>query len=191
MQFSLIHENKLKVILTAEDMEKLELSYEQMDYSDAETREALVEVLDRARGHVRFNPKRSKLFIEVYPCEGGGCVLYFTCLHTDRSGKVDVRPVLFEFDSADALTEAACSTYRRYRQRIYRSTLYQMNGRYRLIVWPLDYADRLSIYFLSEYGRCIGEGELLAAFTEEHGQEILEEDAIERLAEQFGEENEL
>lgn len=185
MQFSLIHENKLKVILTTEDMQELGLSYEEMDYSDSATREALLEVLNCARSQVHFNPRRQKLFIEIYPCEGGGCVLYFTCLHTDRGGQAGMRPVIFEFENAGELAAAAQGAYRQYRQRIYRSALYRLEEHYRLLVWPLDYTDRLSIYFLSEYGRCVGEGALLAAYTDEHGEEILAENAIETLAEQF------
>lgn len=185
MEFTRIHENKLKVILTAGDMRDLELDYNRMDYADPETRRSLLAVLEKGRVRARFNPRGAKLFIEVYPCEGGGCVLYFTCLHTDPSGRAGLCPVLFEFDSPDDLTVASRRVYTQYGHRIHRSSLYRLHGRYRLVVYPLDYSDRRSVYFLGEYGRLIGEGEVLAAFTDEHGQELIRDSAIDLLAEYF------
>lgn len=184
MDITLIHENKLKVVLAAEDMRELSLEFDSMDYADPVTRKALISILDRSRGQVRFNPRGAKLFIEAYPCEGGGCVLYFTCLHTG-AGEAGVEPVVFEFDSAEELVRGACLAYERYRQRIYRSSLYRWEGRYRLAICPLDYSDRLSVYFLGEYGRKVGEGSLAAAFTEEHGGELIRDNALEILYRYF------
>lgn len=184
LDFTLVHENKLKAVLTAADMQELGLRYDDMDYNDAATRTALVSVLDLARGKVRFNPRGAKLFIEACPCEGGGCVFYVTCLREGRGGP-GVVPVVFEFDGAGELTACAEKTQERYAHRILHSRLYRFGGRYRLVVYPLDYSDRLSIYFLSEYGKMVAEGELAAAFTAEHGEELIAQDAIAVLSEHF------
>lgn len=188
MDFTLIHENKLKVILSAEDMLSLELDYDEMDYTDPTTRKALLYLLENAKNQVGFSPRKAKLFIEVYPCEGGGCVLYFTNLRTPaRTAGPGMEPVVFAFDDADTLIEGACKVFERYSHRIYKSSLYLLEGVYRLVVFPLDYSDRLSVYFLSEYAEKLGEGEMLAAFTEEHGEELIRDTAIDTLAEHFGE----
>lgn len=187
MDFYLVHDSKLKVILTVEDLEELQIDYESMDYEDPQTRKALLRMLEQAREEIGFEPRKSKLFIEVYPCEGGGCVLFFTCLRQPgavREGR-GMEPVLFEFEDVEALTAGAGKTFARYGHRIYRSSLYRLQDRYRLIVYPLDYADRLSVYFLSEFGRNVGEGRLLAAYTEEHGQELIRDRAIEKISEIF------
>lgn len=180
-----IHENKLKVTLSAEDMRELALDYTQMDHSDPSTRRALADILDRARNQVQFDPQGARLFIEVLPCDGGGCVVCFTCLHSGL-GRSCTEPVLFEFDDMQTLLDGAAGVYRQYRQRIHRSMLYRMDGKYRLVLYPLDYADRLSVYFLGEYGRKVGEGRLSAAYTDEHGQAVIAEEAIETLARYFG-----
>lgn len=184
--FTLIHENKLRVILTAGDMEALGLHCDRLDYADPDTRGALASILDQGRAQARFDPQKAKLFVEAYPCEDGGCVLYFTCLNGARGDRAVMEPVMFEFEAVGDLTRGAARVFERYGQRIYRSSLYRMKGRYRLAVYPLDYADRLSVYFLSEYGRKVGEGELLAAFTAEHGEELIRDEAIEWLAEHLG-----
>lgn len=186
IEFILIHENKLKVLLSAEDMQSLGLDYESMDYTDPTTRRALISILENGRGKVGFHPRKAKLFIEVYPCEGGGCVLYFTNLHMPaRGSRAGMEPVLFEFEDSDSLIEGACKGFERYGHRIYKSSLYLMEGKYRLVVYPLDYTDRLSVYFLSEFGKRLGEGELLAAHTDEYGKALIRGNAIETLAELF------
>lgn len=188
MNFTLIHENKLKAALSAEDMRSLGLDFDRMDYSDPVTRKALIFLLENGRNQVGFDPRKSKLFIEVYPCDDGGCVLYFTNLQTPGRGKgAGMEPVLFRFDSAETLLEGAEKVWEQYGHRIFKSSLYRMDGKYRLVVWPLDYADRLSIYFLSEFGEKLGEGELLAAYTGEHGKELIDGNAIEVLSELFPE----
>lgn len=185
MEFSLIHENKLKVILTASDMQMFGLDCADMDYQDPPTRTALLSILDQGRAQLRFHPYKSKIFIEVFPHEEGGCVLYFTGMHANRSGKGGIEPILFEFASTEDLIQGAVAMYQRYRQRIYRSSLTLLNKRYRLIVYPLDYADRLSIYFLSEYAEKVGEGELLRAHTQEHGETLIQDKALEVLHDLF------
>lgn len=186
MEITRIHETKLKVVLTAEDMENLSLDYDDMDYAQPATREALLYLLEKGREETGFHPKKSKLVIEVYPCEGGGCVLYFMVADKTRNNeRSGIRPAVFAFDTADDLIEGACRLFQQYGHRIYKSSLYRLDREYRLVVYPLDYTDRLSVYFLSEYARLVGEGELLAAFTEEHGQALVVDNAIDIIAQHF------
>lgn len=189
MDFVLISSDKLKVELTKPEMERLGILYQNMDYKDETTRRALTSLLKKGKLETSFNPHRAKLFIEVYPTESGGCVLYFTALRTAEhpTGKpVGVVPVVFEFESCNDLIEGAISSHRHYSQRIYKNSLYQLDGRYRLILYPLDYDDRLSVYHLSEFARVVGNGSILAAFCEEHGKLVIADDALEVLWAHFG-----
>jgi negative regulator of genetic competence, sporulation and motility len=183
MDFHLIHPSKLKITLTADDMQAMELCYERMELSDPATRKALRLLLEQAGRAVHFQPRGAKLFIEVYSSEGESCVLYFTLLPESDKGRASgVVPVLFQFDDLETVIQGAAGVLRRYGHRIYQSSLYRVGSEYRLVILPLDYADRLSEYFLAEYGRRIGEGDLAAAFTEEHGKELIKDNAIEVLA---------
>lgn len=188
MKFRLIRYDKLKVQLSCLDMKNLSLSYADMDYSDEITREAMLLLLDKAKAATGFDASDSRLFIEVYP-DGEGCVIYFTAINTDRPltglhrEGYSVEPAVFEFDDIDILITAAAKLFKKLCHRIYKSSLYRYKDKYRLIVLPLDYLDRLSVGFLCEYGDKIGEGEVLAAFTEEHGEPLLVENAIDAIAE--------
>lgn len=188
MEIILLSEDKLKISLTRQDLEKLELSYSKMDYSNEKTRQALLLLLEKAKLEVGFSPRGARLFIEIYQSDGGGCVIYFTGIKRSRfsGGAGAVSPVVFEFENAEELIEGACKTFLRYSHRIYRSSLYLLNGKYRLLVYNLDYSDKLSIYFLSEFGKKLGDDEIFVSFTTEHGKELIADCALDTLASYFG-----
>ncbi|WRS26666.1 adaptor protein MecA [Oscillospiraceae bacterium MB08-C2-2] len=190
MEIILVSPEKLKIILTRQDMNNLSLEYEDMDYTDLQTKEVIVSLLEQAKEQAGFNPKNTKLFIEVYPTQEGGCVLYFTS-HSSGSWYggpkkgYQVGPIIFEFEDSETLIQAAIRLFSRYSHRIYKSSLYLYGQRYRLILYPLDYSDRLSVFFLGEYAKRVGEGEILAAFIQEHGKELAVDNAIDLLARYF------
>lgn len=188
MEISLVSGDKLKISLTQLDFEQLGISYSSMDYADKATKRALIRLLEKAKREVGFSPRGAKLFVEVYQTDDG-CELYFTCIRKaaalpELNGVL--APALFEFANVNDLIAAAVKTHARYGHRIYKSALYLMDGKYRLLIYNLDYSDKLSIYFLSEFGRMLGDNEMLAAHTMEHGAEIIPDTALEMLARLFG-----
>jgi len=187
MEFSLVSPDKLKVALSREDLAGLNITCAPLDYSDGHTREVLLGLLDRGRIEAGFAPRRAKLYIEAYPNDDGGCVVYYTRLVAGEvfpAGKFIPGPVpaVYLFRDMEVLIAACAKLLPRYGHRIYKSSLYELGGSYRLIIWPLDYNDNLSRFFLSEYGSLVGEGSLLVAFAEEHGVLLRGGDAIEALS---------
>jgi len=64
MELRLVNENKLKIILTNEDMALLDITYEEMDYNDdLGTRRVLWEILDQAKRQTGFDAGKEKLYI--------------------------------------------------------------------------------------------------------------------------------
>lgn len=188
MEIRLISDDKLKISLTRQDMDELGLKYKSMDYADGATKHALLSLLERAKEEAGFSPKGAKLFIEAYQNDEGGCALYFTSIRKPSrlsDSQAAVQPVVFEFDSLGDLIDGACKAFERYSHRIYKSSLYLIKGKYRLLVYSLDYSDRLSVYFLSEYGKKLSEDEISAAYTVEHGKEIIADTALDTLAKYF------
>ncbi len=159
-----------------------------IDYNDENTRKILIDLLKLAKVEVGFSPRKAKLFVEVYESEEGGADIYFTCIRRptrlDNSQKI-ISPMIFEFERAADLISAAAQVCLRYSHRIYKSSLYRINSRYRLLVYNLDYADKLSMYFLSEFGKMLADDEIFAAYTVEHGKEIIADCALEIIAEVF------
>lgn len=187
MEFSLLGEDRLKVSLSPEELQELGVDYDSLDYQNPATRSILLQLLEQGRRSAGFYPRKAKLYIEVFPREDGGCVIYFTRLSTGEltaAGRFlpGTAPEVYAFADHEVLIRACAGLQERYAHRVLHSALYLLEGGYRLVVHPLDYTDNLSSSFLGEYGRYVGRGAVLTAFCREHGTPLLEEDAIAVLA---------
>ena len=72
-------EEKITVTLSQRDMSDLDITYDEMDYSNIETRRVIWTILDKARKTLgKSVDTDGRLLIEVTPSDDGGCILYFT-----------------------------------------------------------------------------------------------------------------
>lgn len=78
MEMIMISERKLKIMLTADDMEKFSISNELMAYEKRDAREMFRPILEEAEEKCGFESAAGKLFIQVYPSKNGGCEVYVT-----------------------------------------------------------------------------------------------------------------
>lgn len=182
-------ENKIVVELTNADMTELDITYEEMDYGNIETRRVIWTILDRARHTLcRDIDPSGKMLIESVPTPEGGCVLYITVLQT-RSHPFGGRGLLrihkertsftYAFESLGDLT--ACAARLRESADVpCRSSLFLLDGRYRLSVKSELPPQRVRT-LLAEYGTPCADGEMPDAFLREHGKLLAEGDAIEKL----------
>ncbi len=181
MQISSPAENRIIVELSDKDMQELDITYDEMDYSAIETRRVIWTVLDAAGKFLgrELDPSR-RMIIEAMPLGSGGCVLCFTMLETAVRAK---RPMLIkqaanlicDFDSLDGLYNAVqgCGIIGECAQ----SSLYESNGRYRLII-SSPYEMRTLERHFCEFGACRKCENLEADFTREHWNPITEYDAL-------------
>lgn len=184
MQISSPAENRIVVELSAKDMQELDITYEDMDYSAIETRRVIWTVLDAAGKFLgrELDPSR-KMIIEAMPLGSGGCVLCFTMLETAIRAK---RPMLIkqaanlicDFDSLDGLYNAVkdCSIT----GECTKSALYEYGGRYRLII-SSPYDMRLLEKHFCEFAVCRKCENLEADFTREHWNPIAERNALDSI----------
>ena len=92
---------RIAVELSDEDMDELEITYEDLDYSNIETRRVLWTILDEARQALGKEINLSeKMLIEAVPSGKGGCTIYFTVLQNLRK----------EYSKA-ACQKGSCSCY--------------------------------------------------------------------------------
>jgi len=185
MQISSPAENRIVVELSAKDMQELDITYEDMDYSAIETRRVIWTVLDAAGKFLgrELDPSR-KMIIEAMPLGSGGCVLCFTMLETAIRAK---RPMLIkqaanlicDFDSLDGLYNAVqdCELIGECTQ----SALYESGGRYRLII-SSPYDMRLLERHFCEFAVCRKCENLEADFTREHWNPIAEHNALDSIS---------
>jgi negative regulator of genetic competence, sporulation and motility len=78
MELILISNTKLKIMLTADDMESYELTEGGLTYENKETRVLFDRLLEEARSKLGFDSRASRLFIQVYTSKSGGCEVYVT-----------------------------------------------------------------------------------------------------------------
>ena len=96
-------EEKITVTLSQTDMNDLDITYDDMDYSNIETRRVIWTILDKARKALGKSVNTDdRLLIEVTPSEDGGCILYFSnpsfsdCKNKKRLiMKKDADPIIF------------------------------------------------------------------------------------------------
>ena len=169
-------ENKIIVELTAADMADLDITYEEMDYSNAETKRAIWTILERVKAVIgRSIDPYGKMLIEALPGRSGGCLLAFTALgcvsrpeHTLIRKNVEY--LVFEFNDAD---DFLCGRERlaAYKENVISCKAYELAGRYRLTVCAGINSEKLKTA-LSEYGKLWGTGRISAAVTNEYWNEL-------------------
>ncbi len=74
-------EEKISVTLSKNDMSEFDITYDELDYSNIETRRVIWTILDEAK-RVLGKPINidNRLLIQVAPADDGGCFLEFTQL---------------------------------------------------------------------------------------------------------------
>ena len=77
MELIVISQSRLKIMLSADDMQKYSLGTE-IDYSDSVTRKAFKSILKEAKEKTGFNAESEKIYVQFYPSKKGGCELYIT-----------------------------------------------------------------------------------------------------------------
>ncbi|MBR6769179.1 MAG: adaptor protein MecA [Clostridia bacterium] len=80
MELLPINEQKIKIMLSREDLAAWQISCESMDYDTTETRRALWCILDEAKKKTGFDAAKEKVFVQLYPSANGGCEMYVTKL---------------------------------------------------------------------------------------------------------------
>ncbi len=80
LEYLVINESKLKIIMTPEDAERYELKAQGADYDNPNTRKLFWRILDDAKDAVGFDPKGDKILIQFYPSRDGGCEIFVTKL---------------------------------------------------------------------------------------------------------------
>lgn len=189
MKIRQLNPRRYQVLLTGEELRDSSLTFEGIDCAGRETQELLLSLMKRlvADG---FQPTE-KVFIEVYPAEDGGCTIFFSALDMPAQKRWKVvrhvsSPVIYAFDDVDVLITGAVRLFQRCSHRILKSALYRVKNGWRLLIYPLDTLESVSLSLLDEYAPRCGEGVLAEAFLSEHAQLMLKENAVDFLSACFG-----
>ena len=204
MEWIRISENKLKIMLTAEDARRYALRCETTDLANSYTRRAFREILSDIRSDTGFDATNEKVYIQMYPSKEGGCELFVTkmgllfgtdapngeereCAGREKTGKVTAhlltqKPEMYSFSDIERLL-CACLRLMQAGFSGESSAFRDGNDTYWLFLQPpqrdgKEPAERLD--FLSEYGKRENV-KTARLYLSEHGQCICRVSAVEIL----------
>jgi len=190
MTIEKLNTDKVKVVLSRQDMDSIGITYEELDYKEEDTRAAINDILDTGRDQVGFESMGYKLFVEVSKAMDGGCIFFFTKVEESQglaASKMQLRrqsiyPMIMEFASLEPLCNYCRQLKSRKKYLPVTSTLYGLQDRYYLImhIFKFHYSQFTAI--ANEYGDCIFGGNVAQAHIEEFGQLIADENAVEKMA---------
>ena len=189
MHMELPENGCLRITLSAEDMRKMGLRFEDMNYGDPATRKAIQSLLEYAAQKLHFE-SGAHLLVEALPIEEG-CLLLITTASEHRQTSIRPRraagPAVYAIEDENTLFQLADAWKRRFRPTAddtpvigeLASSLYIVEDGYRLIVYDQPPGGTI---ILTECAHPAGEGDLAAAYVAEHGRALVIGDALDRLA---------
>ena len=152
-------EEKISVTLTKTDMCNLDITYDELDYSNIETRRVIWTILDEAKKVLgkQINVD-NRLLIQVTPADDGGCFLQFTQLpegvDTKKKRlimKKDAEPVLFCAFDTDAFMDCR-KVLKKCEDSIKSYELYKHENDYFAVIQPKPLSTDLITFSLCEFG---------------------------------------
>ncbi|MBR4287016.1 MAG: adaptor protein MecA [Clostridia bacterium] len=152
-------DEKITVTLSPHDMTELDITYDEMDYSNVETRRVIWTVLDEAK-RVLGKPINTdgRLLVQVSPADDGGCLMLFTQIPLLENNskkrlvmKKEAEPILWQSFDCNAFLDAL--NVLKSRTQFTRSTEgYLYKNKYYIIIHPKpSFADKINLS-LCEYG---------------------------------------
>lgn len=179
MKIEAIGEEKILVALSDKDLSELDITYDEMDYSNIETRRVIWTILDEAKRSLgKSIDTDGRILIEVTPSDDGGCIMCFTTMPvTDYKSKKklimkkEAEPILFKaldhnaFLDAIEILKESCESFRN-------SEIFLYNKNFYFVIYPKITGSEKIAYILSDFGETyFGEVEFLNRILE-HGEKI-------------------
>lgn len=167
-------EEKISVTLSKNDMTDFDITYDELDYSNIETRRVIWTILDEAKKVLGKSVNiDNRLLIQVSPADDGGCFLEFTQLpepcDTARKRlimKKDSEPVLFTAFDGNAFMDSL-ELLHSFESLIKNTDLILYEGSYCAVIYPKPTATEGLVFSLCEFGEaCVSSKKELAEIYE-------------------------
>lgn len=188
MNITVYNEYRLEVKLSEKELKAYDITYEDFDYSNIETRRVLWTILDEARHKSGTDINMSgKLLIEVCSLDENGIVISFTSLPPRGNNAPSVKQliktqeeaVILETDELDKCVDAAVAG-----GFSGRSALFEKNGSYRLVFYSDAQITPVLCARICRFGELHSKKtRMLLASTDELWNKIEGEAAVEKLLE--------
>ena len=189
MVIEIISSNTIKIILNENDMSLYDISFDKLDRSNPETKRLLIDLIDNIKDEKNIDLSSERLFVEAFPKDDGGCLLYLSILNSN----VKVTPeksslyntLICKIDSPEVLLSVTSKIYEMFNHILHNSELYYSDGTYQLILQIFKKADKKLKTILSEFCQISGNGEIEASAIREHYTCIFPINAIEEISRKY------
>ena len=152
-------EEKITVTLSDEDMHELDITYDEMDYSNIETRRVIWTILDEAK-RVLGKPINTdgRLLVQVSPADDGGCLMLFTQMPLLESKskkrlimKKDAEPLLFRAFDSNAFVDSL-AILKKASQMLKSFEPFELRNKFYIIIHPKPTISENIEFSLCEFG---------------------------------------
>lgn len=191
MKLEKLTENKIRVILTQEDLEKNNLTFEDFSANVLAFQTFFVTMLDKAEKELNFVTKNYKLLIESSSLEN---VVVFTITRFDKNiykksvtvskkrSTFNNSNLVYSFENFDIFCYFCKSVQCLNKPKIAKDiSLYFYNNTYYLIFTDIDKFSKQQkkfFYHISEFGNLVSKTNEVIAKIKEHGKLIMKHNAI-------------
>lgn len=170
MKCRMLSENGIEVELSRAELQAFDITFENLDYANTETRRVLWTVLDEAGAQLgRPIDLSGRMLIEARPDGDGGCILAFILQSQYKGGEKRKKMLklpqkaVFETDSAESLLRAVAAL-----QEDIKGDLHLLEGRFRLILSPEPQQKENMLAVFGEFGVFREPADRQAAHTNEY-----------------------
>ncbi|HOQ36315.1 MAG TPA: adaptor protein MecA [Acetivibrio sp.] len=208
MKIEKINDNMLKVTISIDDLEERNIDLDTWSYNSPATQKLFGDMMEQAELQFGFCVSGSEICIEAAPDSDEGFVIIITKLDDDDEFESIEKYIKNKFRKTDLKSKkknsGICSTILIYcfknfddlcllSQRLMpiytgESTLYRLKEAYYLLLtkstWSMDNYDSLEL-ILNEFGDKITNVSFYEGYLNEHGEKIIEYDAVETLYDYF------
>ncbi len=209
MRIEKINENKIKFVLTENDLAERSINIEELSIPSDKTQKLFKDIMDKALEEYGFESAETPLMVEAMPSSADGIMIIVTRLKDkedakeryqslaeardlrrfktkgiirveDKEDKADDGEIMvWSFETLDDVIDLSIRIDSSFSGQ---SALYKMNGRYFLV---MDSKKELEV-ILGDYGTKHVSNVLSKYYLKEHGETIAAGNAVRILAKSFG-----
>lgn len=200
VEYILIGDAKIKVMLEQKDMEYYDISAIDIDYENAATRRAFRRILEDVKARTGFDMTCEQVLVQVYPSRDGGCEMFVTKLSQTKEENqkltsypkeitmLSIRLCGYLFSSFEHLLSAVFELHKR-GSPSGSSLFYTEEGNWLLLLEEKACSGTKrslgELCFLEEFAEK-KKGPLHLAYIKEHSKPVIAYRAVEKLTRRFG-----
>lgn len=173
MRIDITDKKSIMVELSKDDLSKSEITYEQLDYSNPQTRKLVRRILEKIRSETGlFASECSALEVEVMPDSFGGCLMFFK--ETQKAKEPKNEAALFACKNISDLIDCSRAAKKACKS-LPSAALYQNEGGYLLFV--AECPEGLSALLCEYLSKCTA-SQMELAVTLEHSVCLAENNSL-------------